>query len=53
MEVIRSNCRLTVHKVAEEASISKTTCHKILTQNLGMSCIAAKFVLWLLTDKQK
>jgi hypothetical protein len=52
MEVICSNRRLTVREVAEEASISKTICH-ILMQNLGMSRIAAKFVLCLLTDEQK
>ena len=35
-EVIRSNRRLTVREVAEEVSISKTVCHEILTENLGM-----------------
>jgi hypothetical protein len=29
-EVIRSNRRLTVREVAEEASMSKTLCHEIL-----------------------
>jgi hypothetical protein len=52
-EVIRSNCRLTVREVAEEVSISKTVCYEILTENLGMHRIAAKFVSRLSTDDQK
>jgi hypothetical protein len=44
---------LTVREVAEEVSISKTICHEILTQTLGMSHIAAKFVPHYLTDEQK
>jgi len=52
-EVIRSYCRLTVREVAEELSISKTVCHEILTENLGMHSSAAKFVPRLLTDDQK
>jgi hypothetical protein len=52
-EVIRSNRRLTVREVAEEVSIPKTACHEILTENLGMHCIAVKFVPRLLTDYQK
>jgi len=52
-EVNRSNHHLTVREVAEEVSISKTVCHEILTENLGMHCIAAKFVPRLLTDDQK
>jgi hypothetical protein len=52
-EVIRSNRRLTVREVAEEVRISKTVCHEILTENLGMHHIAAKFVPRLLTDDQK
>ena len=52
-EVIRSNRRLTVREVSEEVSISKTACHEILTENLGMHRIAAKFVPRLLTEDQK
>jgi len=44
---------VTVREVAEEVSISKTVCHEILTENLGMHRIAAKFVPRLLTDDQK
>jgi hypothetical protein len=52
-EVIRSNRRLTVREVTEEVSISKTVCHEILIENVGMHRIAAKFVSSLLTDNQK
>jgi len=52
-EVIRSNRRLTVREVAEEASISKTVCRETLTENLGLHRISAKFVPRLLTDEQK
>ena len=48
-----SNGRFTVHKVAEEAGISKTMCHVILTEKLGMHHVAAKFVHYLLTEDQK
>jgi hypothetical protein len=34
-KVIRSNCRLTVREVAEEAEISKAKCHEILTIAVG------------------
>jgi hypothetical protein len=34
-------------------SISKTVCYEILTENLGMHRIAAKFVPRLFTDDQK
>jgi hypothetical protein len=44
---------LTVREVAEKVSISKTICHEILKQNLGMSRIETKFVPRLLTDEQK
>jgi transposase len=52
-EVIHSNRRLTVQEVAEAVSISKTVCHEILTENLGIHRIAAKFVPRLLMDDQK
>src|SRR5215510_11789421 len=52
-EFIRANRRLTVREVAEEVSISKTVCHEIITENLGMHGIAAKFVPCLLTDDEK
>ncbi|GFG40358.1 hypothetical protein Cfor_12492, partial [Coptotermes formosanus] len=33
---VRSNRRLTLREVAEEVNISKTVCHEIRTDNLGM-----------------
>jgi hypothetical protein len=44
---------LTVQEVAEEVSISKTVCHEILSENLDMHRIAAKFVPHLLMDDPK
>jgi len=44
---------LTICEVAEEAGISKTMCHEILTENFGMHHVAAKFVPWLMSEDQK
>ena len=52
-QVINSNHGLTICEVAEDAGISKTTFHDILTENLGMHHVAAKFVLCLLSEDQK
>ena len=51
--MIRQNHRLTVREDAKEVGICKTLCHLILTDNLKMRCVAAKFVPRLLTDAQK
>jgi hypothetical protein len=51
--VIHFNGHLTVHEVAEGAGISKTMCHMIRTENLGMHHVAAKFVLRLPNEDQK
>jgi len=53
LAVIHQNHRLTVHEVAEEVGICKSSCHLILTDKLKMRHVAAKFVLHLLTDAQK
>jgi hypothetical protein len=45
--------RLTICEVAEEAVISKTVFHEILTENLGMHHVAAKFVPRLLSEDKK
>jgi hypothetical protein len=52
-EVIRSDRRLTVREIADEVGILKTSCPEILTENLSMQRVAAKFVPRLLTEKQK
>jgi hypothetical protein len=44
---------MTIYEVAEESVISKTTCHEILTENLGVHHVAAKFVPHLLGEDQK
>ena len=51
--MIHSNGRLTVREVAEEAGISKALCHMILTENLDMHHVAARFVPRLLNEDQK
>ncbi|GFG29655.1 hypothetical protein Cfor_10099, partial [Coptotermes formosanus] len=52
-EFIRSDRRPTVREVAEEFGSSKTSFHEILTENLCMQRVAAKFVPRLLADEQK
>jgi hypothetical protein len=44
---------LTVCEGAEEAGISETTCHEILTENLYMHHVAAKFIPHQLSEDQK
>jgi cytidylate kinase len=51
--MVHSNHCLTICEVAEESGISKTTCHDILTENLGIHHVAAKFVLHPLAEDQK
>ena len=51
--MIRSIRHLTISEVAEEAGISKTMCHAILTENLGMHNAETKFVLSLLSEEKK
>jgi len=51
--VIRGDRCLTVQEVADEVGISTGSCHQILTENLQMRCVRAKFMPCLLTDNQK
>ena len=44
---------MTVHEVEEKGGISKTTCHEIRTENLGMYRVTAKFVPCLLNEDQE
>jgi len=48
LAVIHQNRRLTVHEVAEEVGIYKSSCHLVLTEKLKMRHVAAKFVWRLL-----
>ena len=45
--------RLTVREPEADLGISKTAASEILTQDLGMKCVMAKFVPWLLLPEQK
>ena len=44
---------LTVRDLEADLGIPKTTVSKILMPDLGIKCIMAKFVLWLLLSEQK
>jgi len=52
-EIIRADQRLTIREAAEEVRIAFGTCQKILTEDLRMRCVTAKFVPRLLTAEQK
>jgi len=49
LAVIHQNCCLSVHEVAEEVGICKSSCHLIFTEKWKMRRVAAKFVPRLLT----
>ncbi|VEN52316.1 unnamed protein product [Callosobruchus maculatus] len=42
-KIVLANRRITVREVAEDLNISIGSCHSILTNDLGMSRVAAKF----------
>jgi transposase len=52
-EQIRADRRLTIREIAEEVNISFGLCQAILTEDLAMTRVAAKFVPRLLSDDQK
>jgi hypothetical protein len=45
--------RVTIREIAEEVDISTFTAHSILTEDLAMKRVAAKFVAKLLMAEQK
>ena len=51
--MIHGNRHLTVREVANKVGISIGSCHQILTEELRMRRVSAKFVPRLLTDDQK
>ena len=51
-EIILADRRLTMREVAEDAGIAFATCHKIVTEDLQMRSVSAKFVPRLLTAEQ-
>ena len=50
---MRANRRLTAKELAEECGISVGSCHHILTEELKMHRVAAKFVPRLMTSDQQ
>jgi hypothetical protein len=52
-ELIHKGCRWTTHELSDIIGISYGVCQKILTENLNMRLITAKFVPWLLTNDQR
>jgi len=51
-KIFRNNRRLTVRKVVDDCGISVGSCDAILTDDLHMKRVCAKFVPRLLTDDQ-
>jgi hypothetical protein len=52
-ELIHEDRRQTIHELADTVGISCRVCQEILTENLNMCRIIAKFVPRLLTNDQK
>jgi len=52
-ELVRQDRRRTIHNIAEEVGIGYGTCQWVLTEELGMHHVAAKFVSRILTADQK
>ena len=50
---IRQDRRLTIRDIAEEVEVGYGTCQRVLTEELGMHRVAAKFVPRILTADQK
>ena len=51
-EIIRADRRLTIREVAEEVRITFGMCQKILTEDLRMKRVTAKFVPRLITEQK-
>jgi len=51
--IVRNNRRRTVREIADDCGISVGSCDAILTDDLHMKCVCAKFVPRLLTDDQR
>ena len=52
-ELIRQDRRRTIRDIAEEVEVGYRTCQRVLTEELGMHHVAAKFVPRILTGDQK
>ena len=53
LAAIHKDRRLTVWELETDLGIPRSTVSEILMQDLGMKCVMAKFVLWLLLPEQK
>jgi len=51
-EIIRQDRRRTIRDIAGEMDVGYGTCQRVLTEELGMQRVAAKFVLRILTADQ-
>jgi len=51
--IFRNNRKLTVREIADDCGISVGSCDAILTEDLHMKCVCAKFVPRLLTDDKR
>ena len=51
--VVRNNRRLTVREIADDCGISMGSCDAVLTDDLLMKCVWAKFMPRMLTDDQR
>jgi histone-lysine N-methyltransferase SETMAR len=52
-ELVRQDRSRTIHDIAEEVGIGYGTCHRVLTEEMGMHRVAAKFMPRILTADQK
>ena len=52
-QLIHQDRHRTIHDIAEEVGVGYGTCQRVLTEEFGMHCIAAKFVPRILTADQK
>jgi len=52
-KIVRNNRRLTLREIADDCRISVGSCGAILTDDLHMKRVCAKFVTRLLTDDQR
>ena len=50
---VLEDCRLTVQEIVAEVRISTSSVQSILTENLNLQRVSAKFVPKLLTEQQK
>jgi hypothetical protein len=52
-QVINEDRQKTIEQVSEETNVSWSSCQRILTEDLQMRLVSAKFVPRLLTEEQK